>query len=57
MDTKCSPIYITRFPLALSTEEIGTDRKTFLKMILKKEGVKMSNRLMWFNAGITGRLL
>jgi len=28
-----------------------------LKMILKKEGVKMSNRLMWFNIGTTGRLL
>ena len=57
IDMKCSPIYITRLPLAPSTEEPGIDRKILLKRILKKEGVKVSSRLMWFNIGTTGRLL
>jgi hypothetical protein len=56
-DTKCSPVYITPFPLAPSTEELGIDKKILLKSVLKIEGVKMSNKLMWLNIGTTGRLL
>ena len=57
IDMNCGPVYITPFPLAPSTEELGIDRDILLKRILKKEGVKMTNRLMWLNIGTTGRLL